>query len=172
MAEYNGYLAPWTDEIVRRYKDGERPVQIADDLAKPVKMHYEQDNSWKGYVPYPTGSMVTYILRRVGVMAPPPPIPIKFLETRDRDAAAWRWYTIERMPQRIIAERLGCSPSRVNQIIHRHRDFLIRKETRENRERANAEIYGPPPPPRILGRPRDMGGPRGVWLEKSPWDDL
>lgn len=170
MAEYTGYLAPWTNEIIQRYHAGETPSSIADKLQQPVMTHYKQDPNWDRYTPFPTSTMILYILRRVGAKPPPPPIPIKVLEGQDRSAIVWRWYTVERFSQRQIAERLGVSPSRVNQLIHKHRKYLIRKEMRENRDHVLATTYGPPPPPRILGRPIDMGGPRDEWLEQGPWD--
>lgn len=172
MAEYTGYLAPWTNEIVQLFQAGQTPVQIADNISKPVQAHYEKDNRWNGYTPSPTGTMISYVLRRVGAMDPPPPIPVKTLEKQDRGAMVWRWYMVDRLLQREIAQRLGCSPALVHRIIYDHKNFLVRKELRENRERVDAEVYGPPLPPRILGRPLDMGGPRDVWLEQSPWDSL
>lgn len=94
---YNGYLAPWTDEIVRRYKAGEHPIQIAGNLLQPVRAHYEKDSRWNGYLPFPTSTMITYVLRRVGAMPPPPPITVKFLGNKNRGEVYGPW-----LPPRIL----------------------------------------------------------------------
>ncbi len=166
---YTGLLQPWVNEIVRRYRLGHPPSQIAGALHQKIMALYPERKPWK--VSEADAALIVYVLKRVGEWQEPAP-PGVVAHQREEKVLQLR---ADGLTFEEIGKRVGVGKARVGQILHHAQRRLEAKAERDARrartDRLIEAMFAPKVPPRILGRPIDMGGPRDVWIERGPWDD-
>jgi hypothetical protein len=100
--QYNGYLSPYLDDILRQLRAGETAQRVADGL--PAELQYT------------SLGMIRYLARRYGIatLQKPPP------HTRaERNAEMVRRYRDEKLTCAVLAREYGISAARATQIIRR-----------------------------------------------------
>lgn len=163
---YNGWLRDWKGEILYRYIMKQPPETIVDALRKRVEAQEHQ---------YVTTTSIRYALRAMGVTVETTKTKTAAVTAAKLDYTARNTEIVKLRAQGLTFEAIGkrfkLSRERIRQIIDKHaRQALKKAQAVAWWERVHATAQWGPLPPPGKGRPLDMGGPRGVWIEDEPWD--